>query len=251
MAGNQQGRTNYNNNKVIIMRYLIGLILCLSWLVANADDVFSMRMNAFRLVSDVLLYHNPRYSNQDPALREEYRQLVVTLSSWSAANRFGPLASSQALVSDLETAVTDVDQLAPELDYLFPVYMNKMLQTHAALDEFLASLEPQDSDRSILNDVAVSVSMQNLAYQAQVFGSLNFYLLGGDPDALSLLDDQILQRCIKAVESKDYQNLEEQQKIQDILTKYRFIRTHVTGEKQQWIPDLVARYRNSIVDVAD
>ena len=196
------------------------------------------RLQALDTLSNLLMYYNPKFENHDPAIQQKYRASLMSLQQWSVTSGNTGLA---ARVNTLAEQITAIEAQPFEDAYLLPMWMNRAIQTHALLDQQLAG---QMAELTLEQTMAVHMAMQNLAYQTSTFSSINLLILDGRPDIMAYLDEQV---------QRDLQQLQARGDRIDVFrkldTRYQVIRARLVGEQEEWVPNLVSFYYNSMVEL--
>ncbi|WP_028294028.1 hypothetical protein [Oceanobacter kriegii] len=208
---------------------------------ADTEDtlvIIEPRLQALDTLSNLLMYYNPKFENHDPAIQQKYRASLASLQQWSITSGNAVLAER---VKSLAEQIAAIEAQPIEHDYLLPTWINRAIQTHALLDKQLA--EPTEN-LTLEQTIAVHMAMQNLAYQTSTFSSINLLILDGRPDIMAHLDEQV---------QRDLQQLQARGDRIDVFrkldTRYQVIRARLIGEQQEWVPNLVSFYYNSMVDL--
>jgi len=208
---------------------------------AETEDtlvIIEPRLQALDTLSNLLMYYNPKFENRDPAIQQKYRASLMSLQSWSLASGNKELAER---VQVLAEQITAIEEQPVEDAYLLPMWINRAIQTHALLDSQLAALA---SKLTMVQTLAVHMAMQNLVYQTSTFSSTNLLILDGRPDIMAYLDGQILDDLKRLHPGAD--RIDAYRKLN---TRYQVIRARLVGEQEEWVPNLVSFYYNSMVDL--
>ncbi len=208
---------------------------------AETEDtlvIIEPRLQALDTLSNLLMYYNPKFENHDPAIQQKYRASLMSLQSWSLASGNKEFANR---VQVLAEQITSIEEQPVEDAYLLPMWINRAIQTHALLDQQLAALA---SKLTMVQTLAVHMAMQNLVYQTSTFSSTNLLILDGRPDIMAYLDGQILDDLKRLHPGAD--RIDAYRKLN---TRYQVIRARLVGEQEEWVPNLVSFYYNSMVDL--
>ncbi|WP_221800934.1 hypothetical protein [Oceanobacter mangrovi] len=209
--------------------------------IQNAVDA---RIRALDVVSDMLLFYNPAFENHDPVIRQRFLDNMQQLHQWAAGSSHSELVSQ---LNEIDKHLQTLAQQPKDAFSLLPRWVNEVVKSHASLDVVLEQLTPQAIPQLPLqNQLALYLSMQNLAYQTVTFSSINLLILGGRIDILVYLDEQIQAN----LDQLKQQQLDPQV-LQRLLTRYQIIRPRLIGEQREWVPNLVAFYYGSMLELLD
>jgi hypothetical protein len=209
------------------------------------------RLHAYNVVSTLLMYYNPHYDNRDSKVQAHYRDELTKLQGWNRNN--GNDRKVQKLVTEIAAQIADLEQQPEERAQIRPVWINRILQLQATLDEYFASLVKGDNTSvgTLADTLGIYLAMQNLGYQITTFGSVNFYLLDGRTDMMEELD-RLIASGLEQIQGQSGSfspvQLEALDKLQ---SRYRFIRPRLTGHQQDWVPNLIAYYCKDMLELTE
>jgi hypothetical protein len=209
------------------------------------------RLHAYNVVSTLLMYYNPHYDNRDSKVQKHYRDELAELQGWNRNN--GNDLKVQKLVTEIAAQIADLEQQPEERAQIRPVWVNRILQLQATLDEYLASQIKGDNTPvgTLADNLGIHLAMQNLGYQITTFGSVNFYLLGGRTDMMEELDRLISSGLEHIHEQSGSLSPVQMEALDKLQSRYRFIRPRLTGHQEDWVPNLVAYYCKDMLDLTE
>lgn len=208
------------------------------------QTAFEARLANTALLSDILRFYNPKFESYNPGLRATYQQRLGQLEEWS---RQYSDHSIRLGIESLKKPLAELEQLPKNRAQMRPVWVNRIVETHARLDELLAR-----SQKSELTDVqkysqqlALAVATQNLIYQTATFSSINLLVVNTSSDPLSLLDSRV-QDALTVLKAA----LADSPTLEKLITRYQFIQPRLLGHQEKWVPSVVAFYTDSICELA-
>ena len=199
------------------------------------------RLYSYNIASTLLMYYNPRFDNRDPRVQAEYRGDLSLLQGWVLAY---PDPVAVDLVNQIASQVSELEKQSDEVAHMRPVWLNRILELQARLDQHLEQANRTNSKglEQQLETLEIHLAMQNLGYQVTTFGSVAFYPLGGRADMMEELDRLISQELEGLNQHQSTLNIRAADALDKVQSRYRFIRPRLVGHRDDWVPNLVDRY---------
>ena len=195
------------------------------------------RILAMTALSDMLLYYNPKFENGDPQIQQRYQQALMELNHWASVR----LPGSPILlgIADMANQVQTLEQQPADQAYLLPMWMNKVVQSHAHLEQLLA--ERKKGEPTVHESLSLALAMQNLAYQTSTNSSVSLMILGGRADIMTYLDEQVTAGFITLQD-----RFGKSDAFKRLTARYDMIRERLLGVHAEWVPNLVSFHHNSM-----
>lgn len=207
---------------------------------AQPQSVIEARMIALDSLGSLLMFFNPSFKNQDPALQTRYQQGFQMLTIW--ASNTGQSGNVRRHLDSINKHISALEQEPDEYAHLRPVWINKTVQSHAQLEKLLASKD-KESSGDVFNRLSLYLAMQNVAYQTATFSSINMLLMDGRLDIMEVLDEKITADINQMISATDAEW------VRKLQTRYLFIRGRLVGHQENWVPNLVAYYYHNMLDL--
>lgn len=231
---------------------LAAVISILLWACQSVAEinVREGRLHAYNVVSNVLMFYNPKYDNRDAKIQKRFLEEMTELQSW-AGQQPGDV-DLQTMVDSLGKDLAELQLVPEERAQVRPVWVNRLLEQQAHIDEHLNARMGGDngSIRSIADRLAIHLAMQNLAYQITTFGSVNFYLLEGRTDMMEELDRRVSEGLQQLATHTGVMNNRQQVAFDKLQGRYRFVQPRLTGHQQDWVPNVIAWYCRDMLELA-
>lgn len=227
-----------------IQALLISLVMGLGvahTATAEVGDTFEARLAALDVMSGLLQYHNPSYTSV--SLQRRYQRSLDSLEAWAKSAQLDP--DVQGKVQDFINSVKALEGQSSVFidDDMRAHWLNKVSQVQADLDRGLERTEMPAPSRleAEVRTLALTLAMQNVAYQAAPHNDVTVKLMGGRPDVMSVLDTSFTESILHLQEL-----LGEDRVLQKLVSRYNFIRPRLIGEQDSWFPPVVAFYSFSM-----
>ncbi len=226
--------------KLLAILVTLQLSLLVMPVSAQPNTVIEARMMALDGLGSLLMFFNPSFKNQDPALQQRYQKEFGDLAVW--ASQTGQNGDVRRHIDHLNKHVKELEQETDEYAHLRPVWINKAVQSHAELERQLA-MQDEESAAQVATRLSLYLAMQNVAYQTATFSSINMLLMDGRLDIMEILDTKISAEIDQMLENN------EAEWVRKLQTRYLFIRGRLVGHQENWVPNLVAYYYHSMLDL--
>mgnify|MGYP001288020281 CR=1 FL=1 len=205
------------------------------------------RLYAYNIASTLLMYYNPRYDNRDQKVQAQYRGDLTMLQDWLQNN---PDPEASKMVAEMASQIRELEKQTDEVAHLRPVWLNRILELQARLDEHLDAADKGKSGfEQQLAQLEIHLAMQNLGYQVTTFGSVAFYPLGGRADMMEELDRLISAELEALNAHASTLSIRAADALDKVQSRYRFIRPRLVGHRDDWVPNLVARYCQDMLEL--
>lgn len=229
------------------LRVLLLSVLLPSLALASpsAERMQTIRHLALSASSNLLVYYNPRQADRDPRYLERYLGDLRQLKQLVALEQD---ASLSEVTTAMEQLISELQSQPASNAYLYPTWINPVLQAQARLDQEVANryaaVQPENPVRLELDRLNLNIQRLHLLYQTRTFGSLAVYLLPVDEQTFPELDQEIL-RGFREIERLGVVQGAELDKLK---RNYDFIRPRLLQHDQSWVPGSAAYYLGQVGD---
>ncbi len=231
----------------MLIRLLLTLLLLspeLALAKATTEDIQAVRVEAFSLCSNLLVYYNPNKDGGDQKHLDRYRQSRDKLQKLLLSTQDPEL---QAAGKGLLVKVADLERQPSSNAQLHPTWINPLLEAQARLDQVAnlryAAAPPQDPFTQSLYRQSLDVQTFLLLYETRTFGSLAVYIVNENEVTFPELDQAIVRRFAQ-LQTLNPQHAEA---IGTLKQSYDFVRPRLLQYDLQWVPSSAAYYLGKIV----
>ncbi len=210
----------------------------------NAERLQTIRIQAFKVCSNLLADYNPNQHDSDPRYAERYRLALQELEQLVVQEQEPLLIQT---VKNMRQPIDELERHPETNPQLYPNWINPLLEAQARLDNQAAATYASlnvTADKELSNRLNLDIERLQLLYQTRTFGSLGVYVMEVDDNTFAQLD----QRIVRGFAALEQQRPDQAVELGKLKSSYEFIRPRLLKHELTWVPGGAAYYLGKVSD---